>query len=742
MRIKAVCLAVALLLCSLSLFSRGVDTLTRRRRADPSAYRVIVPPYEDPPKIDGKLNDPFWENAAILKSFTQYEPVEGREPTEQTVAYIGYDKDNLYIGVRCYDSNPKAVRACLTQRDQVMGDDEITVYLDTFNDKKRAFAFLVNPCGVQSDGIYVESSGGRRGRGRGGGGGFDRIDKTWDTYFTTDAHMDDEGYTVEMAIPFKSLRFPHSQPQLWGMQIKRNIRRKNEEIYWYPRSRDINGFLIQAGTIQIDGSLNKGKNFEVMPVVTGLKEQGQKIDPEAGLNLKYGITSDLTADGTINPDFSQVEADMPQIDVNQRYALYYPEKRPFFLEGKDYFDTPFELLYTRTIVNPAWGIKLTGKMGKTTMGFLSTYDMNASSIDDPEEEDEDEEEEEEIVQKGFVNVFRLRQDLFTESYIGLIFADKELREFEGIAISDYNRVGGVDGHFKFLNNYQFSFQVVGSQTKLGDYKSGLVPALKFDFNARGRHLSFSADYSYIPPDFEASSGFFRRKDIKSFDSRLGYAFLPMNDVIVDIRPSFQYRRIYDFDNVLTDEEYELSLFMSGWRGTFISAGLSHNLERYEGIDFRGNNFRTWIRSEPFSWLSGGLNFSLGDSIYYDENPYLGFKYSYGLSLTLKPLTNLRLLYEYSNDTFYKTKGGELEYKVNILTQRIGYQITRHLSLRLITDYNDYDKEIYNSVLLSYQLNPGTVFYVGFDDNQMQDDRGIYRIEGRYFFVKFSYWWRI
>ncbi len=739
MRIKTVCLVAALLLCFQMLSSNTVDSYIYSHSADPAAYRIVVPPFEDPPNIDGKLDDPFWENAAILESFTQYEPVEGSEPSERTVAYIGYDKNNLYIAVHCYDSNPKAVRACLTQRDQVTGDDEITVYLDTFNDKKRAFAFLVNPCGVQSDGVYVESSGVRRGRGR--GGGFDRIDKTWDTYFMTDANMDDEGYTIEMAIPFKSLRFPNSQPQLWGLQIKRNIRRKNEEIYWYPRSRDINGFLIQAGTIQIDGSLNKGKNFEVMPVVTGLKERGQKPNPEAGLNLKYGITSDLTADATINPDFSQVEADIPQIDVNQRYALYYPEKRPFFLEGKDYFDTPLELVYTRTIVDPGWGFKLSGKIGKTTIGVLSTYDFNAPNIDTPGEDEAEDDEEDDIIQKGLVNVFRLKQDLFTESYIGLIFTDKEVRESEGIPVSDHNRVGGVDGLFKFWNNYKFAFQVIGSETKVGEYKSSLVPAMKFDFSASGRHLSFNVDYTHIPPDFEGSLGFFRRKDIKSFDSRLGYAFLPMTDLIVDIRPSIQYRRVYDFANVLTDEEYQFSFFMSGWRGTFISAGISRTLERYEGIDFRKTNFRTWIRSEPFSWLSGGLNFSMGDSIYYDE-PYLGYKYSYGLSLTLKPITNLRLLYEYRNDTFYKTKGGELEYKIDVLTQRVGYQITRHLSLRLITDYNDYDKNIYNSLLLSYQLNPGTVLYVGFDDNQLQDDSGIYHIEGRYLFVKFSYWWRI
>ncbi|TET25673.1 MAG: hypothetical protein E3J76_01135, partial [Candidatus Aminicenantes bacterium] len=163
-------------------------------------YHVKIPEFPSMPKIDGKLENPIWENAAVLDTFTQYEPREGSEPSEKTVAYLGYDKKNLYIAVRCFDSNPKAIRASLTQRDKVYGDDEVTIYLDTFNDKKRAFTFQVNPCGVQSDGIYTEI----RLMGRRGGGGFDRIDKNWDTFFFANAHMDDEGYTVELAIPFKS----------------------------------------------------------------------------------------------------------------------------------------------------------------------------------------------------------------------------------------------------------------------------------------------------------------------------------------------------------------------------------------------------------------------------------------------------------------------------------------------------------------------------------------------------------
>jgi hypothetical protein len=701
-------------------------------------YNIIIPEFPSPPKIDGKLENPLWEKGAVIENFTQYEPQEGGQPSEKTVVYLGYDKHSLYIAFCCSDSNPKAIRACLTQRDKVSGDDDVTIYLDTFNDKKRAFVFQVNPCGIQTDGIYTEIR--RRGRGR----GFWGFDRNWDTFFISNAHINDQGYTVEIAIPFKSLRFPNTPTQKWGMQIMRTIRRKNEEIYWYPRSRDINGFLVQSGTIEVDGPIEKGKNLEVMPVFTGLKEDDQEFDPELGLNLKYGITSDLTADITYNPDFSQVEADIPQIEVNQRYALYFPEKRPFFLEGKDFFDTPLELVYTRKIVNPQWGVKLTGKMGKTTISFLSAYDENPSEIkiwEADEEEEEDEEEEKENPYDALINVFRLKRDLFPESHLGFIVADKEMGLSRSSLGSLYNRVAGIDGHFKFLNYYRFSFQILGSQTRNETEETDFVPAMKFNLSRRSRHLSFSADWTSIRPNFEATSGFFPRKDIQSFNSRISYAFLPQNEYIVDIRPAVEYRRIYDFDNTLTDEELSFRVFLSGWRQTHFWATFSTALERYEEIDFYKKTFHAHFSSDPLSWLNGEISYSFGDAIYYDD-PYLGYNTSIGLELTLKPLTNLSLFYDLKNENFYKKKAGEKEYHVNIISQRINYQVTRTVSLRLITDFNDYDKELYNSFLLSWELRPGTVFYIGMDDNQEKDESGIFRREGRYYFIKFSYWWRI
>jgi len=718
------------------------------------AFIINIPQFSEAPKIDGKLGDSVWLEAAVLKDFTQYEPVEGSDPTEKTIAYIGYDANNLYLAVHCYDSNPNAVRACLTQRDKSMGDDEVTIYLDTFNDKKRAFAFVVNPCGVQTDGIFTEQRqmgrGHRGGGGGGGGGGFDRIDKNWDTFFSTGAFIDDSGFSVELAIPFKSLRFPNSLEQTWGLQIKRKIPRKNEEIYWSPRSRDINGFLIQSGMMTIGGDLAKGKNLEIMPVITGLKERQGTFKPEPSINFKYGITSDLTTDLAINPDFSQIEADMPQIDVNQRYALYYREKRPFFLEGKDLFDTPLELVYTRKIVNPLWGTKLTGKIGKTSLAFLSAYDESPPEIDIGLDDDEEEEEDDEGVDYGrsWVNVFRMKHDLFSESNIGFILTDKEMGA-KGQSLSrNFNRVAGVDGYFKFKKHYKFNFQVLGSQSQVEQAasntveKTGVIPAMFFNFSRDSRHWSLSADYTQMPEEFEAATGFFRRKDIRSLGTRLGYNILPQNKYVVDIRPGIEYRRIYDFNNILTDEQFRIGGFISGWRGSFLFANYSQELERYEGINFRKQGARFSLNSEPFSWFSGNISYSFGDGIYYDENPYLGYKTSIGMRLTFKPMTTLRLFYNIKQDNFSSSKGGERVYRINLISQRISLQLSRSLSLRLITDYNDYYKDFYSSILLSYQLNPGTVFYVGIDDNQSMNDSGIYDIEGRYFFVKFSYWWRL
>ena len=695
------------------------------------SYVLKIPKFSHPPKIDGKLENPLWEEGVKIENFTQYEPKEGAPPSEKTIVYIGYDNKNLYFAFYCYDSEPHKIRASLTKRDKVRGDDFVTIYLDTFNDKKRAFVFRLNPKGIQSDGVFTESAGGRR------RGGWEKIDFNWDTYFLSNGRINKDGYVIEVAIPFKSLRFPNSQIQKWGLQICRTIRRKNEEIYWYPRSRDINGFLIQSGTIIIEGEIEKGRNLELMPVITALQSDGGKLDPEFGTNIKYGITSNLTADLTINPDFSQVESDIPQNEVNQRYAVYYPEKRPFFLEGSDFFSTPINIVYTRKIIDPLWGIKLTGKVGKTTIGLMSSFDENPTEIDVSHEEETESEES----NKALINIFRLRQDVFSESYIGFSLADKEMGP-SGALNQNYNRVFGFDGHFKFQKYYRLSFQFLGSQSKVGDTKSKLVPAFNISLNRSSRHINFNFEWTTIHPDFETSTGFIRRKDIKSFNTRLGYTILPQKEYLISIMPSISYRRIYDFKNTLTDEVISFFGFLSGWRQSHIWFVFSKAFEKYKGIDFHKKEFRFNFSTEPFKWLNGRVEFSFGDGIYYWGNPpYLGYKVSNKIQAELRPLTNLRIFYKFDSTRFYKQKGGERVYKVNLFTQRINYQISRTLSIRFITDYDSYSKKIYNSFLFSFEYRPGTVFYIGIDDTRLGDEEGVYHRSSRYFFVKFSYWWR-
>lgn len=721
----------------LLLFPLASTLLASRPQEVDKKFLIEAGYLEKAPVIDGHIGNPEWSSAAVVEDFVQYEPQEGSQPSEKTVVWIGYDQKYLYIAFRCFDSHPDGIRCSLCQRDRVQGDDVVSVYLDTFNDKKRAFVFQLNPKGVQVDGVYVESMPGSR-RGRGRGEGFDRIDRNWNAYFKSAASKDQQGYTVEMAIPFKSLRFPNLKSQIWGIILRRQIPRKNEDLYWPPRSRNVNGLLIQAGQLIINQNVERGRNLELMPSVIGSKASNEKAVAEIGANIKYGITSNITADLALNPDFSQIEADMPQNDVNQRYALYYPEKRPFFLEGKDIFDTPIELVYTRKIVSPVWAAKVSGKVNKTSFGLISALDDLPVAIEIPDAPEFDDT----LSYHSLNNIFRLRQDLFSESYFGFLLADKEMGQTGSSLFTDYNRLIGVDGLFKFLDYNRLSFQLVGSKSRVQGIETAWAPAFSLTFNHQSRHLGISLDWNSIHPDFEAGLGFIRRKDIHSLNSRVGYTFLPENDLVISVTPSISYRQIYDFNHTLTDRDVDYSLMINGWRQTFIFLNYSDSFEKYNGVDLKPREFRGSLFSAPFSWLSGRVMYSFGRSIYYSDEPYLGYRTSLQTELNLRPLTSILLSYSFENTDFYEKKGGEKVYQVMILSQRLNIQFNKNLFLRIITDYNDYHQKIYLSGLIGYELNPGTVFYLGVEDNREKDITGHFLSTGRYYFMKFSYWWRI
>ncbi|MBN1224103.1 MAG: carbohydrate binding family 9 domain-containing protein [Candidatus Aminicenantes bacterium] len=681
-----------------------------------------LPKLSEAPKIDGVLDNPVWEQEALkIEDFFQMTPKEMGQPTERTAAYIGYDEKNLYIAFRCYDSDPSKIRASVTSRDNSLEDDWILLMLDTFNEKQRAFGFMINPLGVQTDFLRIES------------GGNDNMDLSWDMVFESAGRIDGEGYVVEIALPFKGLRFPDRQEKIWGLVIGRNIPRIGEIIIWPGVTREIPGLLAQAAEISFSGKVEKGGNFEIMPVFTSLKTKNTEVNPEAGLNFKWGVSSDLTLDATVNPDFSHIEADAPQIEANQRFALYYPEKRPFFLEGMEIFGFPeMQLIYTRRIIDPAAGAKLTGKVGRFTYGLITAYDENPTeSLWDVSEGGGMRDD------NALFNIFRMKVDVFNESYLGFCLTDKKID-------GSFNRVAGVDGRFKFKKNFFFSFQAVASKTKYSEKETRAVPAVYSELNYIDKYWGGGLYWESRHPDFEASAGFVNRVDYRTYGGFTYFNIYPRKKFISQIRLSLSSgRRFAYFADTLVDQWVEGNL---QWRLTELSQvfiSYRNSMERFGNIDFHKNSLEAEGSIDVLGWLPFGFYFRTGDSIYYDpEEPFLGNSNVYGLTLNFKPNKRIRLSVDFWKETFWENQGGEQIFDYNVVRNSLYYQVSKTLSLRTIVDYNHFDKKLYGSFLFSWILKPGTVFFFGVDNDLSRDDFGHYFQNDYSVFVKFSYWWRL
>ena len=357
-----------------------------------------------------------------------------------------------------------------------------------------------------------------------------------------------------MAIPFKSLRYPSSQTHRWGFQIARAIRGKDETVVWAPVSRDVSGFLPQMGLLDGLRNLSTSRNLEILPTVTAIQAGSldtttcgfdEERQPEGGVNLKYGLTSNLTLDFTYNPDFSQIESDRPQIEVNQRFPLFFSELRPFFLEGQEIFDIrgPVNFIHTRTIVDPRYGAKLTGKLGKTTLGVLVANDEAPGKPDDPTDRA--------FGRTANVVIGRARYDLYSESHIGAIVTDREF-------LDSYSRLVGVDSRFRVSPTSSFDFSAITTQNRDLDGNETSGPMFDGGYRHNGRHLSYSASYYSIDPAFDTEVGFVRRRDIRRASGNVSYRWWP-ESWIINWGPSFNYSRNWNFDDMLEDDEARLRL---------------------------------------------------------------------------------------------------------------------------------------------------------------------------------------
>ncbi len=744
-------------------------------------------------RIDGVLDDEAWADAPILTGFTQFDPVEGVPATQRTVARVLVTEDAVYFGVEAYDDLPGGVRATLGDRDSFgFSDDYVRFIVDTFDDRRRGYVIMVNPLGVQQDGLWVVGGGGRRGRMG------PPIDWNPDFVWDSEGKVFDWGYSVEVKLPLKSIKFRDQELQDWGLQVERRIARNGYSESWAPITANVANRMEQFGSLRDLRDLDPGLFLEVNPVQTlshqsawsddlgGLERGG--VDGDFGFNVTYGITSNLTLDGTYNPDFSQVEADAGQIAVNERFALYLREKRPFFLEGTEIFQLPQQLVYTRSIVDPVGGAKIQGKIGNFNAGFLNAVD----DVAHPDGSGE--------TANPIVNIFRLRRDLGATSNLGMVYTD---RSYSG---DRFNRVAGIDGRFQLRQRYTLTVLAAGSRTAEGSEARESGSLVSARFARTGRNLQFEANMLDVSDDFIARSGFIRRTGVSQLRSQASYNFRGRpGDLVERWGPSLEMEGFWDRDafwrrgwaeerrirmggslslrnNVTLWGNYTRSWYQFGradYDGLFaVAADGQRRPFAADPAFFEGLNSGTlFIWVNPFDKVRSNVRVTRSETPLFDfitDTPVdVANSWSGNASLNLFPTTNLSIDVSVNHTSLFRQRDGSLYSRATIPRLTGQYQFSRALFLRTIVEYGSQDRGVLMTpdgglpvswcrgdsclaldgsgvndfaveTLLSYEPTPGTVFFVGY--SRAMEDMQAFRFrdlrpEAEGVFMKLSYRFR-
>jgi hypothetical protein len=726
-------------------------------------------------KVDGNLDEPVWREASLLTGFSQYAPVDGAAASDSTEVLVWYDDHAIYFGIRAFEPHG-SVNATLADRDKYFGDDFVHIMLDTFNDKRRAFIFGVNPLGVQGDGVLSENPSTTE-------------DYTPDYLFQSKGQVTNFGYQVELRIPFKSIGYQPSKVQDWAIHVIRRVQHSGQDHSWVPAKRGTASFLGQAGTLKSLTELKRGLVVDVNPIVTskldGIRRTPTDFHygqpkPEYGGNVRWGITTNLTASATVNPDFSQVEADASQTVFDPRQALFFAEKRPFFLESIEQFNAPNQLIYMRRIANPVGAVKLTGKIGGTNIGFLSALDdktLSGTGEDNP-----------------FYNILRLRRDVGKQSTIGFAYTDK-------IDGDDFNRVASIDTRLVFAKDISLFAQVAGSFWEQGD-ASAQVPLWEVSLNKNGRTFGWNAMIEGVHDDFVPGAGFISRPGIAHSNmsvrwTRFGkpeaglqsYTFSPMIDNTWDYQ---------EFEEGIGPDDIKLHLnnsfaFKGGWRGQvnfFIETfrypdALYANTymqnpdgtyEKFMGVR-RISNYDVFLQVQTprfGKWSANGFAVIGRDENFDEWTP--GWIMWGQANAEYRPTEQLRASLSYIEQRTARYSDNSIVNLQRIPRLKLEYQVSRPIFLRFVGQYVSFERDelrdagrselpLYtrradgtytrlgrinrNSFrtdwLFSYQPNPGTVIFAGYGssmtDTNSFDFRDVVRTADG-FFVKLSYLFRL
>ena len=743
---------------------------------------VTVPRLDDAGvTIDATFDEASWTRAATLTGFSEYTPVDGRPAEDSTEVLVWYSPTAIYFGIRAFERHG-AVHATLADRDRIATDDYVQILLDTFDDRRQALVFGVNPLGVQSDGTLTESQGGSR----------DTVDRSADFVYQSKGRVTDAGYEVEIRIPFKSIRYQPADSQQWGLNIVRQVQHSGHQQTWTAARRAAASFLAQSGTLVGLSDLHRDLVLDINPEMTAKVDGGPdaagwsygQMRPVIGGNVRWGLTNNLTLTGTAHPDFSQVESDASQLVFDPRQALFFPEKRPFFLEGLEQFSTPNSLIYTRRLVQPVAAVKLTGKVSGFGVGFLSGVDDRAYSAtggDNP-----------------VYNILRARRDLGGQSTLGLVYTDK-------IDGANYNRVAAADTRIVFGQVYTARAQLGESFTRsAGTTKD--APIWAWSLDRSGRQFGFTYSLGGIAPDFRAASGFISRPgiattvvdhritlygrpgaalenwtgDIQLYGrwdyARLTAGLMP-DDQQFHVNSTWTVRGWSLYSGVFLESFHYDSALYAGYRIQHTSGGVTDTVP-FTGTPRIANfDLMFQVTTPQFRRFDANIMFlpAFQDENFYEWSPARIILIQAGIDW--RPSDRVRVGATYLHQQYWRKTDGSTVARDLIPRLKVEYQVSRPLFVRVVGQYqaswqdslrddsrtNDpilvfdpasgtYVRAVAQSSntmrvdwLMSYTPSPGTVIYLGYGSSLAEPEafafRDLHRL-GDGFFAKVSYLFRM
>jgi hypothetical protein len=736
MQMKGICLIIGVLFLSINIV-RAVEL-----RQLPGEKIITPDQTSETIKIDGELSESIWANAPISEEFITYNPLYGQALEHKTKLWLAYDSQNLYFAFKCYDPEPDKIKTAITQRDNILNDDWVGVLIDSMGNKQSSYEFYVNPSGIQGDylnyGISVEP------------------DIAPDFIWESAGKITGEGYNIEIRIPLETLRFKSGEEVHMGVLFLRNITRFGIAGTWpetEPGQTDFN-FMATAVYRGLKGKLN----LQVLPNFTYSRDVERESADEWGKSdtsknigaaIKYGITSATTVEATVNPDFSQVESDAFQAEVNRRYPIFYSEKRPFFMEGMDQFDfgTIFQgqmisTVHTRRIVDPGWAAKLSGSAGKMNFAFLTANDRAPGRA---WEGDINPDEGRDV----FWGIARAKYNFSSDNHLGILYSG---RHFAG----NKNDVLGADLRCRFFKNARLSLSYLYSRTKEPDNETikngdGVIGMFQYFIPT----FTLWATYERYDKNFTMESAFMNRTDISQGQVLVGPNFELKGKGtkwLKRIQPFVHYLRLHDFDTGMDDTFRSVGFFAWFFRWGILRMSYQNEKEAWLGQLFNKNYFYSWGNIQLLKWLFVEGEYQYGDKIYYDvQEPFLGSGHYFNFKFILQPNIRTAVNFDFIHDDLYRKTDHQRFYSVDILNLQVNYQFNRYFFIRGALRYDSFQDKLLTDFLASFTLIPGTVLHLGYGslyekrdwlDNRWIPGQGNFRNMKNALFLKVSYLWQI